>query len=98
MSTASSPTRRLLSEGLEPENLVVSLSGLTVRVGVVAAYAWCPVCERHSERVHSQYERTVSDLPWCGISVTLKIRSRRFFCENRACERSIFCERLPEVA
>jgi transposase len=50
-----------------------------------------------SERVHSQYERTVTDLPWRGISVTLKVRARRFFCENRECERSIFCERLPEI-
>ena len=36
MSTASSPTRRLLPEGLEPESLVVGLSGLTVRAGVAA--------------------------------------------------------------
>lgn len=98
MSAASSPTRRLLPEGLEPEGLVVGLSGLTVRAGVAAAYARCPVCGRRSQRVHSQYERTVSDLPWRGIAVTLKVRSRRFFCENRECERSIFCERLPEVA
>jgi transposase len=98
MSAASSPTRRLLPEGLQPESLVVGLSGLTVRAGVATAYAWCPVCGRRSQRVHSQYERTVSDLPWRGISVTLKVRSRRFFCENRECERAIFCERLPEVA
>lgn len=98
MIAASSPTRRLLPEGLEPESLVMGLSGLTVRAGVAAAYAWCPVCERRSQRVHSQYERTVCNLPWRGISVTLKVRSRRFFCENRECERSIFCERLPEIA
>jgi transposase len=30
--------------------------------------------------------------------VTLKVRARKFFCENRRCEREIFCERLPEVA
>src|SRR3712207_6274871 len=98
MSAASSPTHRLLPEGLQPESLVVGLSGLTVRAGVATAYAWCAVCERRSQRVHSQYERTVFDLPWRGISVTLKVRSRRFFCENRECERAIFCERLPEVA
>ena len=69
MSTASSPTRRLLPEGLDPESLVVGLCGLTVCAGVAAAYARCPVCKRRSERVHSRYERTVSDLPWRGISV-----------------------------
>jgi hypothetical protein len=51
-----------------------------------------------SERVHSQYECTVCDLPWRGLSVTLEVRSRRFFCANKECERSIFCERLPEIA
>jgi hypothetical protein len=39
MSAASSPARRLLPEGLQPESLVVGLSGLTVRAGVATAYA-----------------------------------------------------------
>jgi transposase len=30
--------------------------------------------------------------------VTLKVRARRFFCDESSCERKIFCERLPEVA
>jgi hypothetical protein len=30
--------------------------------------------------------------------VTLKVRVRRYFCANRGCKRSIFCERLPEIA
>jgi transposase len=98
VSAASSPTRRLLPEGLEPESVLVGPSDLTVRAGVPVACARCPICKRRSERVHSQYERTVSDLPWRGVSVRLKIRARRFFCENRGCQRSIFCERLPEVA
>jgi transposase len=98
VSAALSSTRRPLPEGLEPESVLVGPSGLTVRAGVAAAYARCPVCERRSQRVHSQYESTVSDLPWRGISVTLKVRARRFFCANKEYERSIFCERLPEIA
>src|SRR3712207_7068159 len=99
MSAASSPARRLLPEGLQPESLVVDLSGLTVRAGVAAAYAWCPVCERRSQRVHSHYERTVSDLPWRSVSVTLKVRARRFFCANKECEihllRAVARDRRP---
>jgi transposase len=98
MSAASSPIRRLLPEGLGSESLVVGLSGLTVRAGGATACVRCPVCERPSRKVHSQYERTVSDLPWRGVSVTLKVRARRFFCLNKECERSIFCERLPEIS
>jgi hypothetical protein len=30
--------------------------------------------------------------------VTFKVYARKFFCENKGCERRIFCERLPDVA
>ena len=60
--------------------------------------ARCPFCGRRTERVHSRYQRTVTDLPWCGIAVEIRIHARRFFCDEPSCERRIFCERLPEVA
>jgi hypothetical protein len=56
------------------------------------------VCGHRSGRVHSRYERTVADLPWHGVPVTLHIRVRRFACNNSSCERAIFAERLEEVA
>lgn len=31
-------------------------------------------------------------------TVTLRLRVRKFFCDEASCERRIFCERLPEVA
>jgi transposase len=48
--------------------------------------------------MHSSYTRTTSDLPWRSIAVTLNVRARRVFCDAPGCERTIFCERLPEVA
>jgi transposase len=65
---------------------------------VGAASAGCPLCGNRSPKVHSRYIRTIADLPWRNVSLTLKLRVRRFFCVNRRCERVIFCERLPEVA
>jgi hypothetical protein len=70
--------------------------GLARRAG--GGSAPCPVCGSRSERVHSRYTRTASDLPWRGIAVTLKVRARKFFCDRRSCEREIFCERLEEIA
>jgi transposase len=58
----------------------------------------CPVCGKRSARVHSRYTRTLSDLPWQGIPVTVRLHVRRFFCEERTCRRVIFAERLPGVA
>src|SRR5207244_556605 len=54
-----------------------------------------PECGHPARRVHSHYERTVADLPWQGLAVHLRLRSRRFFCDQAACERAIFTERLP---
>jgi transposase len=98
MSSAPSPIGRMLPEGLQPRNITVSPSGLTVHAQVALASAGCPLCGYRSPKVHSRYARTIADLPWRNVCVTLKIRARRFFCINPKCERVIFCERLPEVA
>jgi transposase len=63
-----------------------------------ASTARCPVCGKRSGRVHSRYTRTLSDLPWQGVPVTVRLHVRRFFCDQRACNRAIFAERLPGVA
>ena len=63
-----------------------------------ASTARCPVCGKQSRRVHSRYTRTLADLPWQGVPVTVHLHVRRFFCDEAACERAIFAERVPGVA
>ncbi len=91
-------SHELLPKGLELESLSVETGHVGICAGSGARRCICPVCRHGSSRVHSRYSRTVSDLPWHGISVTFKIRARRFFCDESSCKRKIFCERLPEVA
>ncbi len=45
-----------------------------------------------------RYTRTLADLPWQGVLVTVHLRVRRFFCDEENCYRAIFAERLPGVA
>ncbi len=59
--------------------------------------ARCPVCGKRSARVHSRYMRTLADLPWQGVPVTVHLHVRRFFCDEGACGRAIFAERLSGV-
>lgn len=59
--------------------------------------AACPLCGTPSARVHSQYTRTVADLPWGGSAVQIFLQVRKFFCLVSACSRRIFTERLPEI-
>lgn len=91
-------SHELLPQGLKLESLGTETGRVSICVGFDATGCVCPVCGRRSARAHSRYVRTVSDLPWHGISVTLKVRARRFFCDDPSCERKIFCERLPDVA
>ena len=93
-----SPKPELVPKGLKLEQLVANRHRVSIYLSSSAPCASCSVCGRHSGRVHSRYERTVADLPWHGVPVTLHVGVRRFFCDNLRCERAIFAERLEEVA
>ena len=69
-----------------------------IRVRSVAGSCVCPNCERPSKRVHSRYERQLTDLPWQGLCVRLIWSTRRFFCDFNGCSQKIFSERQPTVA
>ena len=59
--------------------------------------AKCPCCGTATRRVHSHYQRTVQDIAWGGRQVQLSVKARRFVCDNAACQRRIFTERLPDL-
>jgi transposase len=71
---------------------------ITLRVQATQTNAPCPLCATPARRIHSDYERTLADLPWAQYRVCLQLRVRKWFCRNRACHRRIFTERLPTVA
>lgn len=84
-----------LPEGLRIE--WVEPQGADLSVGVVSllASSCCPLCAQASSQVHSQYQRTVRDVPCGGRKVVLYLSVRKFFCRNPDCARKIFTERLP---
>jgi transposase len=71
---------------------------ITLRVQSTQTSAPCPLCATPARRIHSDYGRTLADLPWAQSRVCLQLRVRKWFCRNRACPRRIFTERLPTVA
>ena len=58
----------------------------------------CPLCATPARRIHSDYGRTLADLPWAQYRVCLQLRVRKWFCRHRTCRRRIFTERLPTIA
>jgi transposase len=72
-------------------------SQLTLCLTSTPPWGYCPRCRCPTRRVHSRYERTVTDLPWAHLRVRLHLRVRKFFCTNSGCSQEIFTERLPQV-
>ncbi len=89
---------RLLPEKMQVGHVSADPGLLIIHAESAEVCARCPDCGRRTERVHSRYRRPVADLPWRGIAVDIRISARRFFCDELACKRRIFCERLPEAA
>src|SRR5256884_996524 len=71
---------------------------ITLRVQSMQTNAPCPLCATPARRIHSDYGRTLADLPWAQYRVCLQLRVRKWFCRNRSCHRRIFTERLPTIA
>lgn len=53
---------------------------LTVELEAIAPDSPCPCCQLPAQRIHSHYQRTVADLPWADLVVTLHLLVRKFFC------------------
>jgi transposase len=78
-------------------HLAAETTIITATVRTTAASACCPLCGHASTRVHSHYTRRLADLPWQGLALKLVLHTRKFFCDNPACARQIFTERLPDL-
>lgn len=85
-------------DGLVVEEMIVNDGAITLVAVATTHFAACPRCKRPSTRVHSRYWRTLHDLPWADVAVTLHLRVRRFRCTNPCCPRVIFAERFPDLA
>jgi transposase len=83
---------------LEACDVDATTAQITLRVQSTQTRAPCPLCATPARRIHSDYGRTLADLPWAQYRVSLQLRVRKWFCRNRACRRRIFTERLPTVA
>jgi transposase len=55
-------------------------------------YGLCPYCGEKSFKVHSKYNRVITDLPILGKQVILHIQTRKFFCKNPMCGKKTFAE------
>ncbi|MFJ2109797.1 ISL3 family transposase [Streptomyces microflavus] len=100
-----SPVREVvlrLQELLFPSVADVAVLSVDVDIAIVRVDAHstsrgasCPQCGTWSARVHSSYLRFPADVPSGGRTVVLRLRVRRFRCQNRSCPRRTFVEQIP---
>ena len=83
--------------GLAIENIEAEADTLRIAATPVSPTAACPVCGIVSTRIHSRYQRTLTDLPSQGRRVVLSVCARRFRCLHVQCPRRIFAERLETL-
>ncbi|WP_327286736.1 ISL3 family transposase [Rubrobacter aplysinae] len=97
LKTAFFKSSFTLPEELQVAEISFDGHSVTIYAFKNAPAAKCPLCERPSRRIHGLYTRTLADLPWSGTPVRLRLRVRKFFCDEPSCERRIFAERLHDV-
>lgn len=56
---------------------------ITLRAKTSTSAARCPVCGKRSGRIHSRYTRTLTDLPWQGVPVSIHLNDLRMLMEGR---------------
>ncbi|WP_413540843.1 transposase family protein, partial [Priestia megaterium] len=57
----------------------------------------CPSCHTLSHRIHSQYVRSLQDVPAYGKTTYIKIQTRKFFCDDCSCPQAIFTRKIYVV-
>ena len=85
------------STGLELTNLDVTDQKAIIHLTSTHPSVHCPSCHTVSSSLHSRYKRQVTDLPWSGIPVLLRLAVRRFRDPEPTCTYQVFTERLPDV-
>ena len=85
-------------EHLKFRSLILNEQRIILVAAMYAPKAPCPDCGQLACRIHSDYYRTLADLPWATAPIQLRLKVRRFFCTTCTCRRQPFTERLPTVA
>lgn len=69
-------------------------SGIRIRARTTPGLVVCPGCGTASHRVHSRYERRVTDGAIGGRPVEIQLVVRRFRCAEATCGRATFAEQV----
>lgn len=84
----------LVPPGFVVESAIHDGTATVITVRPTGDTSLCPGCKSSSGRIHSRYQRCLSDLPLAGRPVRLMVVARRFRCDATLCARRIFTGRF----
>ncbi|CAA9449759.1 MAG: hypothetical protein AVDCRST_MAG14-768 [uncultured Rubrobacteraceae bacterium] len=73
------------ASGLRLEDATIETGSVSLTLASTSLPASCPVRGQKTARLHSRYQRTVTDLPWGGWRVRLLLFIRKFRCAEPGC-------------
>jgi len=88
----------LPSNFLVLKNIRLNCTVLELYISNCASQAICPACQGVAHRLHSHYQRLLTDLPFCQLQIRIYWQTRRFFCDDGTCKRITFTEQIPALA
>lgn len=77
---------------------LLSKMGLYIYCNINCTVVKCKYCGMESHSIHSNYIRTISDLPIQDYQVRLVVTVPKFFCTNERCRYKTFAYPLPFAA
>ena len=77
------------------ERVFVSGRPLRLQASTGGPRAPCPGCGQLPGRVHSRYQRRLSDSAVAGQETMICLRVRRFFCRDDRCASKTFAGQVP---
>ena len=79
---------------MDLDSIEIHEQRVVVYLHATSPIAACPQCSTAGSRVHSRYQRTITDVAFGGRSLVLKLLVRKWICPEASCSRKIFAERF----
>ncbi|WP_079154524.1 ISL3 family transposase [Streptomyces subrutilus] len=76
------------------QRAVVADDGMMIDATGCGSPGACPQCQHPAARVHSRHWRHIAGLPVGGHRLIVRLRVRRFFCDQNRCRRRTFVEQV----
>lgn len=88
----------LLPPGYEIKGVKADGPAIVIRAATEHRAGNCPCCGNESKQIHGYYRREIDDLAISGFFVRIRLRVRRFRCNNEQCKRKTFSLPLSDLA